>query len=165
MSLFFVTIGKNEYRVNLNGAQAMVDGELVSGNLQRLNNSGLHLLCRGMQAQELFLNSQNGEMLEVLMGSRRVLAKVETLQRHLSHHKVFTQSGVLLAPMSGLVVNVLVSKGQQIEQGQTLVVLESMKMQMQLRAENTGVVRGINVKVGDQVKKGVLLIQIDAAVA
>ena len=160
MSLFFVTIGKNEYRVNLNGAQTFVDGKPTPCNLQRLNASGLHLLHRGTQTQELFLNSQKGEMLEVLVGSRRVLAKVETLQRHLRRSSTAVQDGLLTAPMPGLVVNVLVSEGQNVELGQTLIVLESMKMQMQLRAANAGKVLQVGVKTGDQVEKGNSLVRI-----
>jgi biotin carboxyl carrier protein len=163
MSLYYVTIGNNEYRVNLNGAQAMVDGKPVPGSLQPLNGSGLHLLRRGMQALELFLNSQDGDMLEVLVGSRRVLARVETLQRRLSRRSLPAQAGVLTAPMPGLVVNVLVSEGQQVEQGQTLVVLESMKMQMQLRSASTGMVRAVAVQTGNQVEKGSPLVRIDLA--
>lgn len=163
MSLFFVTIGKNEYRVNLNGVQTLVDGRPTPCNLQRLNASGLHLLRRGTQTQELFLNSQKGEILEVLVGSRRVLAKVETLQRHLSRRSTAVQDGILTAPMPGLVVNVLVSESQHVELGQTLIVLESMKMQMQLRAANAGNVLKVGVKIGDQVEKGNSLVCIAPA--
>lgn len=163
MSLYFVTIGNNEYRVNLNGTQAMVDGKPVPGNLQPLNGSGLHLLRRGMQALELFLNSQDGDTLEVLVGSRRVLARVETLQRRLSRRSAPVQTGALSAPMPGLVVSVLVREGETVEQGQTLVVLESMKMQMQLRAVSAGTVKSVVAHAGDQVEKGTILVRIDSA--
>jgi biotin carboxyl carrier protein len=159
MSLYYVTIGKNEYRVNLDGGQSLVDGRPVAGQLQPLNGSGLHLLRRGAQAMELFLNSQEGDTLEVLVGGRRILARVETLQRRLSRKNEGNQTGALTAPMPGLVVNVLVSEGQLVEQGQTLVVLESMKMQMQLRAESSGNVHAVAVSPGNQVEKGALLVR------
>jgi biotin carboxyl carrier protein len=161
MSLYYVTIGNKEYRVNLTQNQAFVDGKPMPANLQRLNGSGLHLLRRGMQVQELFLNSQDAETLEVLVGSRRVLAKVETLQRRLSHrNKPSQDEGALTAPMPGLVVDVLVNANDQVEEGQTLVVLESMKMQMQLRALHAGKVQQVAVRTGDQVEKGNLLVSI-----
>lgn len=162
MSLYFVTIGKKEYRVNIDGKQVAVDGRPVSGSLQALNSSGLHLLRCGMQSLELFLNSQDRDTLEILVGSRRVLARVETLQRQLSGRTPSIQIGCLVAPMPGLVVDVPVTEGQQVEQGQTLVVLESMKMQMQLRADRAGKVQTMTVQPGSQVEKGTLLVRIDS---
>jgi biotin carboxyl carrier protein len=163
MSFYYVTIGNNEYRVNINGSRAMVNGKPVAGNLQPLNKAGLHLLRRGKQAMELFLDSQDGGNLEVLVGSRRVLARVETLQNRLSRHSSPAHNGSLSAPMPGLVVSVLVMEGDPVEQGQTLVVLESMKMQMQLRAANAGKVQSLAVRPGDQVEKGTLLVRIDSS--
>jgi glutaconyl-CoA/methylmalonyl-CoA decarboxylase subunit gamma len=163
MSLYYVTIGNNEYRVHLNGTQAMVNGKPVTGHLQALNGSGLHLLQRDRQALELYLNAQDGDNLEVLVGSRRMLARVETLQRHLSRRSVSAQNGILSAPMPGLVVSVHVKEGDMVEEGQTLVVLESMKMQMQLRAPGAGRAQSVAVRAGDQVEKGIALVHIASA--
>lgn len=162
MSLYYVTIGNNEYRVKLNGKQAIVNDKSMPADLRPLNGSGLHLLQRGMQTVELFLNSQDGDNLEVLVGSRRVLARVETLQHRLARRSAPAQAGVLSAPMPGLVVSVLVQEGSCVEQGQTLVVLESMKMQMQLRAASAGTVRSVAAHAGDQVEKGAILVRIDS---
>jgi biotin carboxyl carrier protein len=163
MSLYYVTIGKNEYRVNLNGNQAAVNGKPVAGALQPLNGSGLHLLKRGKQAMELYFNTQDGDNLEVLVGSRRVLARVETLQCRLSRRCAPPRDGVLAAPMPGLVAGVLVQAGDPVEEGQPLVVLESMKMQMQLRATGAGKVQSVAVHPGDQVEKGATLVRIVSA--
>ena len=161
MSLYYVTIGKNEYRVNLDQDQCLVNGNPVACNLQKLNQTGLHLLSRGTQSMELFMNSLEDDMLEVLMRGRRVLAKVETLQHRISRKNTLDQTGVLTAPMHGLIVKVLVEKDQVVEQGQTLVVLESMKMQMQLSADCNGKVRNILVHQNDLIEKGAVLVNLD----
>ena len=161
MSLYYVTIGKNEYRVNLDQDQCLVNGNPVVCNLQKVNQTGLHLLSRGTQSMELFMDSLEGDMLEVLMRGRRVLAKVETLQNRISRKNTVNQSGSLTAPMHGLIVKILVEENQVVEQGQTLVVLESMKMQMQLNADCKGTVRKILVHQNDQIKKDAVLITLD----
>lgn len=161
MSLYYVTIGKNEYHVDLNGKQAKVNGKLLEGNLRRLNGSGLHLLQREKQTLELFLDAQEKDTLEILVGSRRVLAKVETLPQLLTHPRTEAESNDLRSPMPGLIVKVGVSDGNHVEQGQTLVVLESMKMQMQLRAASSGCVTQVIVQPGQQVEKNALLVRID----
>jgi biotin carboxyl carrier protein len=75
-------------------------------------------------------------------------------------HADNSTEGDLVAPMPGVVIDVLVEKGQEVSQGQTLVLLESMKMQMQMRASITGIVRRIAVEPGQEVEKSALLISI-----
>ncbi len=162
MALYSVSIGNREYRVNLSGRQELVDGKPVSDSLIPLNTAGLHLLRRGQQALELVLNSQDNETLEVLIGSKRLIARVESLQKRLRRKTEDRSAGSLMAPMPGLVIKVLVKQGETVERGQTLVVLESMKMQMQLRAAIDGVVAAIAVEDGKQVEKGTLLVKVEA---
>ena len=52
-------------------------------------------------------------------------------------------------PMPGLVVSIAVSEGQEVKVGETLAVVEAMKMENVLRAERDGVVKTIHAKVGD----------------
>jgi geranyl-CoA carboxylase alpha subunit len=59
--------------------------------------------------------------------------------------------GQVKAPMDGAIVAVLVSEGENVAQGQTLVVLEAMKMEHQLKAGVSGRVNDLAVAVGDQV--------------
>jgi biotin carboxyl carrier protein len=63
----------------------------------------------------------------------------------------------LKAPIPGLVITVHVSVGDQVEEGQSLVVLEAMKMQMELKSPRTGRVSELHVKPGREVNHGQLL--------
>lgn len=65
------------------------------------------------------------------------------------------------AVMPGVVVEVMVAEGDEVEKGQTLVVLEAMKMQNPLHAEGPGVVKRVLVKAGEAVAGGALLIEIE----
>jgi propionyl-CoA carboxylase alpha chain len=58
-------------------------------------------------------------------------------------------SKFLLCPMPGLVVSVNVSEGQEFKTGETLAVIEAMKMENVLNAERDGTVKKINAKKGD----------------
>lgn len=59
----------------------------------------------------------------------------------------------LKAPMPGMVVSVPVDEGQTVERGQVLLVLESMKMQNELRSPKAGTVARLRVKPGDRVEQ------------
>ncbi len=68
--------------------------------------------------------------------------------------------GSLQAPMPGRITRLAVSVGDQVTQGQTLVVLEAMKMEHSLRAPHDGVVVEIDSAPGDQVEAGAVLVVI-----
>lgn len=58
------------------------------------------------------------------------------------------------SPLSGNIFKVLVSQGQQVEEGDTVMILEAMKMETEISAPKSGVVGSINVKEGDSVQVG-----------
>jgi biotin carboxyl carrier protein len=64
------------------------------------------------------------------------------------------------APMPGLIVALPVSEGQEVVQGQTVVILESMKMQNELKAPRAGTVQRVSVSAGQSVEQGKLLVTI-----
>ncbi len=66
-------------------------------------------------------------------------------------------SGEIRASMDGAIVAVLVSVGDSVEAGQTLVVLEAMKMEQPLKTGIAGTVEALSTRVGDQVKSKQLL--------
>jgi acetyl/propionyl-CoA carboxylase alpha subunit len=64
----------------------------------------------------------------------------------------------LKAPMPGLVVEIAVTEGQQVKQGDKLVVLEAMKMENILKAPGDVTIRKVNVTKGNTVEKNEVLV-------
>lgn len=60
----------------------------------------------------------------------------------------------IVSPMSGKIVNVFVSEGEKIEEGQVVLVLEAMKMENDVVASEGGTIAKILVKEGQQVNAG-----------
>jgi len=63
------------------------------------------------------------------------------------------------APMPGMVLNILVSEGQEVKKGDALIVLEAMKMENILKSPTDGVIKKIAINKGLAVEKNQLLIQ------
>ena len=72
-------------------------------------------------------------------------------------------SGEVHAPMPGLIVLVTAEIGQPVAQGDTLVILESMKMQNELKSPVDGLVTAIHAEAGQAVDKNSLLVEIAPA--
>ena len=161
MSDYFVSIGEKEFRVRVDGSEIFLNGKMVNLKMAPLNGSGLHLLYRERKARELQINAGHpGEFL-VTIGGRQLQASIET-SRFKSRKKDQPQAKneELRAPIPGLIVGVQVSEGEQVKQGQSLVILESMKMQMHIRASRDGQVKDLNVKPGEQVNKDSVLVRV-----
>jgi acetyl/propionyl-CoA carboxylase alpha subunit len=67
-----------------------------------------------------------------------------------------------LAPMPGTVITVAVAAGEQVQAGQQLVVIESMKMQSEIVASREGVIERVFVEVGDTFDRGAPLVALTA---
>lgn len=67
----------------------------------------------------------------------------------------------LQAPMPGQIVSVALEVGQEVNVDDAILTLEAMKMENVLKAEGVGIVKSINVKSGDVVEKGSVLIEFE----
>jgi len=72
-----------------------------------------------------------------------------------------TLSPDITSPISGKVVKVDVEDGEEVDTGQTLMTIEAMKMEYQIKAPFGGKVNKVNFKTGDQVEIGELLVSLD----
>jgi len=99
-------------------------------------------------------------------GDRRWIfldGNVYELDIHAAGRRRRTQSGhsSLSAPMPATVIRVEVVEGVNVRRGDTLVILEAMKMELPIRATSDGTVTAVCCKPGDLVQPGVTLVEID----
>lgn len=71
-----------------------------------------------------------------------------------------TSANAVVAPLSGSVSKVLVEDGQEIKEGEVLVVLEAMKMETEITAPQSGKIGSILVSPGDAVQGGQALVEL-----
>jgi acetyl-CoA carboxylase biotin carboxyl carrier protein len=67
----------------------------------------------------------------------------------------------VVASMAGSVWKISVSVGDKVEEGQDVIILESMKMEIPVAAESSGVVKQIHVQEGDFVNEGDVLLELE----
>lgn len=106
----------------------------------------------------------NGKRFDVKMwvpaNGPAVLGKAKKAPRTGGSSGATIGSGDVVAPMQGTIVKVITEVGQSVKVGDAIVVLEAMKMENQITAEKSGIVSKINVKAGDIVGAGDVLIVI-----
>lgn len=161
MTIYYVTVGKNEYQVEINGKQYKINGELVQAALVALKERGKYLLNGVARKTEIYIESRGNSQYTLNADRRHAIAKVERSNSRRGRKAKTASSGSLMAPISGIVISVHVAPGDVVEAGQVLVVLESMKMQMEMRSACAGVVDSVNVQPKTQIAKGELLVKIN----
>jgi acetyl-CoA/propionyl-CoA/long-chain acyl-CoA carboxylase, biotin carboxylase, biotin carboxyl carrier protein len=111
-----------------------------------------------------------GKRLEVILpagawGSRGSGDAAETSARagarprsRRAHHA--SSGDTLTSPMQGTIIKIAVTEGQQVSAGDTVVVLEAMKMEQPLKAHKDGTVTGLSVEVGQTVSAGAAICEL-----
>ena len=74
---------------------------------------------------------------------------------------VASVSNELVAPMPGLIVDIMVKAGSKVDVGEGLLVLEAMKMENSLTSPRDGIVKSVLVSISDAVDKGKVLIEFE----
>ena len=99
----------------------------------------------------------------VANGRRRWALLRERRQRTAGRSRRAGGANVVRAPMPGTMIEVLVAVGDEVEAGQTLAVMEAMKMEHPLTAPNAGVVTAVHTSAGASVDEDAVLIELGAA--
>jgi len=160
---YHVTFRNRTYVVDLDGGAVTVDGARLESHWAAIPGTPLiHLLlgkdswtvaCQQLDARRWALGGA-GERFEVEIQDDRS-KQIEALT---GQGRKAAVGGIVKAPMPGLVVRVEVTKGQSVEAGEGLVVVEAMKMENELRASHAGIVEQVHVSAGDRVEKGAPLV-------
>jgi biotin carboxyl carrier protein len=140
------------YAVTVNGQVFHVTATLKPGELT---------LTLDGQRRTAYVAS-DGPRRWVAIDSQPFIFSVPQAQRKARRGKASGHES-LEAQMPGLVRKVLVVEGDSVEQGQVLLVLEAMKMEMRVSAPHAGVVEKIAVREGETVGRGQALVELAGA--
>ena len=158
MTTYFVTVNSNEYKVDIRNDQVLVDGEPMDVKIRRLNEQGLFLLQQGNRRLEVVMQPRDQNQVSVVVDRRHMT--IQVARGESQKQKKSLMGGALSAPMPGVVIEVRAQEGQAVNKGDVIAVMESMKMQMEIRSPIGGEIQKILVKPGAKVVKGAVLAQL-----
>ena len=124
--------------------------------------------------KEAFIYSSDEDGIDMIFDGKRHYSRVTVSKNNILVHMPFGDVmlqlkprfkipgteitiGGLIAPMPGKVIDVKVKKGKKVKAGDTLVILEAMKMEHSIKASEDGTVSELLISVNDQVENGALL--------
>ena len=124
--------------------------------------------------KEVFIYSSDEDGIDMIFDGKRHYSRVTVSKNNILVHMPFgdvmlqlkprfkmpgteVTIGGLIAPMPGKVIDVKVKKGKKVKAGDTLVILEAMKMEHSIKASEDGTVSELLISLNDQVENGALL--------
>jgi biotin carboxyl carrier protein len=149
------------YSVDLTPAgesyHVIVEGEAMDAQILQAKDGKLDLLIDGRRVTA-YVSSDNARRWVTVNGRTIVVNKSAGRRRSAgAHHHA---AGELTAPMPGQIRAVNVGEGDMVSKGQTLLLLEAMKMEIRIQSPQNGVVRKLLVEQGQTVEREQMLIEI-----
>lgn len=163
---YVVTVGDKTYLIEINDDRKVtIDGTEYAVDFESISGQPVYSLLINGRSYEAYVHQADSELQVLLHGDMyqvRVEDEREMRLRAAASSLSLAPAGEfsLRAPMPGLVISVPVSEGQAIKKGDILVILESMKMQNELKSPRDGVVGRVKVAAGTSVEQNQILITI-----
>ncbi|MCZ7545084.1 MAG: biotin/lipoyl-binding protein [Anaerolineae bacterium] len=155
---YVTTVNGREYTVEINReGEIIIDGARRAVDFRALDaEARLYSLLIAQGSFEALVEAPPGRISRAHARFALNVHVADEREQHLSRAKFVPPSGDLSinAPMPGLIQEIRVAVGQEVEEGATLLILESMKMGNEIKAPRAGKVSYLHVAPGDSVEQG-----------
>jgi acetyl/propionyl-CoA carboxylase alpha subunit len=162
---YITTVEDKQFLVEIiDEKHVSVDGKIYNVDFESVSGQPVFSLIVDGKSHEAYVQ-EGDEIWQVLMRGRLYPVKVEDerekrLRAAAGADVAETGEFHLRAPMPGLVIAIPVTDGQEVKKGQVLLILESMKMQNELKSPRDGKISRIRVKPGESVEQKQALLSV-----
>ncbi len=163
---YIVEVHGQRHEVDVGPDGATYDGEPVSASLLDITGSPIRQVTIGNEVHRVIARrgESRGQYTVLIKGHRFAIEALDARTRAI--RDLSAASGAasgpapLVAPMPGMIVRISVAPGDTVVAGQSLIVMEAMKMENELRAAGAGTVTAVRVVAGTAVQKGAILVEL-----
>jgi biotin carboxyl carrier protein len=151
-----IDLKDGKYSVKLGDEQHQVDSQRISENC-------LSLLVDG-KAYTVFIAADKTKRYISVQGEQFCIeeAKAETQTRAMADASTLKVIPTISSPMPGKIVKILVREKEKVRKNQSLVIVEAMKMENEIKSPNAGMVKKINFKEGDLVDAAEPIVELES---
>jgi len=162
---YVTTIGETEYSVDvIDKGHLSINGTVMEVDFESIGGQPVYSMVIDGKSYEAYVYEGEDEWQVLLLGQQYTVKVEDERERRLraAAGGKYEQTGEyqLKAPMPGLIVVMSVIENQHVEKGEVLVILESMKMQNELKSPRAGKIERIKVKAGEKVEQKQVLLSI-----
>jgi pyruvate carboxylase subunit B len=165
---YCVTIESRTLEVELGGDGVRIDGQEVVADLVEMDGTEVRTLLMNGRSHRILATRVNPGLWSLHLSGQHLVAevvdeRVRSIREMTARQDGRKGPGALRAPMPGLVVKVEVGEGDEVARGQSLLIIEAMKMENELKADGHLRVTRVPVSPGDTVEKDQILVEFEPA--
>jgi len=159
--------GKFSVKVNQSYNYLLVDEEINELNVVSESNHEYHILHNNKSFKaELIHRNFNEKKYTIVLNSNTYQIEISNALDLLIDEMGYSMSSsktlnFINAPMPGIIIGLKIKEGDFLKEGDTLFVLEAMKMENAISCPKDATIKSIFIKIGDAVEKGKLLIELE----
>jgi len=143
----------SEYTFNINGEKLTIPIYIVNDNCFSVKING--------KSKSLYAAEDENHLFISFDGDSLTFDKVKEEEKDFSGASGSEDKDEIRPPMPGSIVKVLVEEGQQVAEGDGVIIVEAMKMESTLYSAIDGVITSVNVKEGQQVDSDDVLVIVE----
>jgi biotin carboxyl carrier protein len=158
---------KNQFDLQIKDGQVKINDKQFELDALRMEDGAMHLIIEGKSFRVRILNSDHEAKSYTLNvnGHAYQVAISDEMDQLLNKLGFSAMAGKKVnevkAPMPGLVLKIVANVGDSVHKGDSLLLLEAMKMENVIKSPGEGVVKTIRVNPGDKVEKNTVLIEFE----
>lgn len=163
--MYTAHVNDQSFQIEISDDGFIVNGTAISWDVSRIRDGYFHILLnnRSYRAEVVEINKfekrvvikVNGKLYPVVMKDKFDLL----LEKMGMNASAGAKVNNVRAPMPGLIIQLLVKDGDEVKSGDTLLILEAMKMENIIKAPGDATVKSVKVRKGDGVEKNQVLIE------
>lgn len=169
MATYKLTLGSEEHELEVEeqdiGYRVKLGDTWYQLELDRMGDSARYSLLLDRKPSDVFAE-EGPNSYHIVIGARSFSVTTPRPRRGGSSDgeaadlDAETEDGewVLTSPMAGVVQDIMVEPGDEVEKGQVMIVVEAMKMQNDLHARRAGTVKAVYTSIGERVEQGTKLL-------
>lgn len=158
----------NQYEVKVNNfVFSFSQNEVMLADIVEQSSGNFHILQNSRAAQVQIIEADlQQRAFKAVVGGEIFFAEIKNELDLVIDSMGYTDAAntkltSIKAPMPGLVLQISVAAGQQVSAGDTLLILEAMKMENSILVQDDAVIKHVAVKPGQAVEKGQLLVELE----
>lgn len=164
--MFKAHIQGKTFEVSGSDNNSVVNGIPLNADILEFSTDKFHIILDSKSYScEIISMDKSEKSCIVKVGNNVILVKLEDQYDNLLHVMGFDSSSNkkvnnIIAPMPGMVLQILVEDGQAVSKGDSILVLEAMKMENVIKSPADGIVKKIQVNKGDKVEKNQVMVNL-----
>jgi biotin carboxyl carrier protein len=163
--MYSVSINNSNFKVERSGENHLINEAILSWDLVKVRERHYHVIHnnRSYNLELVSIDTETKTVKLKLNNKPAELVLKDSLDLLLDKLGMGAMQQVALkevkAPMPGLILEIKVKEGDDVQKGDTLIILEAMKMENSIKSSGAATVKSIKVKKGESVEKNQVMIQ------